>query len=590
MLSINERVSQLRDKMKANNFKAYCITGTDAHQSEYVAPYFFTRAFISGFTGSAGYVIVTLEEAILWVDSRYYIQAKEEIKGSEFIMKKIDSTEDEKPFEYLKNRLAAKDKVAVDMDTISIASYKAEKAGLKDIEFVLCNDLLQDFWCDRQPKPTSKIRSVKLEHSGLEASDKLNKIRQVLTANKADYTFISALDDIAWITNLRGSDVEFNPVYTAFLLISLDQAILFTQKERFSEEILKIAEQDFTISPYESALEVLANFKDKVALYNDKKVSATFISLLDNGRNIVADDPSTLMKAKKNPIELMGMRKAHFDDAVSYVNFLAKLDINPNGQFNEINISDKLEDERKRVPTYIGPSFAPISGFKANGAMCHYKADEATCKVLDAPGLLVLDTGSQFPCGTTDITRTIYFGDQATEEEKRDYTLVLKGHLALSAQRFIEGTRGYQLDVLAKQFMWNYGLSFFHGTGHGIGCNLNVHEGPMNISNKPIDVALEEGMIVSNEPGIYKEGRHGIRIENLIVVTKDIKTEMGQFYTFETLTLVPYENKLIDLSLLTDTELDMINNYHKWVYEELVDHVDDNAKIYLKEACKRLER
>ena len=316
--------------------------------------------------------------------------------------------------------------------------------------------------------------------------------------------------------------------------------------------------------------------------------NSRFVDILSCEDEIIGRDISTDLKACKNPVELEGMRRSHIMDGIAFANAFSKVDFSKvDGTYDEIAISDLFACERAKLPGYLGPSFNPISGFGEHGAMCHYSASPESNARIDHDGLLVLDTGSQFEYGMTDLTRTLLFGE-ATAEQKKDYTLTLKGHLALARARFIHPTRGYQLDVLAKQFMWKEGESFYHGTGHGVGFNLNVHEGPMRISTAPIDVVLEEGMVLSDEPGIYKEGRHGIRIENLLAVQKDIVTEFGQFMCFEVLSLVPYEKRLIDISMLTSEEVGQIDAYHKRVYEELVDKVEPSAVDWLREATRPL--
>ena len=341
-------------------------------------------------------------------------------------------------------------------------------------------------------------------------------------------------------------------------------SLMSDQKERFDSISLAKLEENFILYGYDEVCSVLPSLVHGRARYNDEKVSMAFCSMLGEDAS-VGRDWSTDLKARKNPVELEGMRKSHVMDAVAFINAFSRIDFSAtDSTYSEISISDAFEEARKRLPGYLGPSFSPISGFGPNGAMCHYSATAESNAAIDRPGLLVLDTGSQFDCGMTDITRTLLFGE-ATAEQKKDYTLTLKGHLALSRAVFIQGTRGYQLDVLAKQFMWAEGMSFYHGTGHGVGFNLNVHEGPMRISAAPVDVPLETGMVISDEPGIYKEGRHGIRIENLIAVKEDMKTEFGQFLSFEVLTLVPYERRLIDLALLSNGMLkgEALSNFIK---------------------------
>ena len=588
---IDERLSNLRKEMQKAGINAYLITGTDPHQSEYVAPRWRTRAFISGFTGSAGTVIVTETEALLWVDSRYFIQAEEEIKGTEFRMLKLDTPGFPSPYEWLKENLKKDDVLGIDSNSISITEFSRVSKELKKsrIEVKATDDLLDRIWKSRPAVPTTKCVEMRDEYAGFTASAKVSLIRLKLRENKAKWTLITSIDDIAWITNLRADDIPYNPVFYSYAFISLDKAIIYVSPKRFSSDIRKKAEEAFELRDYTDIFEDIGTLTRKgVGYFDPDKVNYIFAPFVDKPRNIRGRDISTDLKARKNPSELEGMRRAHFLDGIAFANFMAKL--NPTGIYSEIEISERFEEEREKMEGYLGPSFAPISGFREHGAMCHYSANEKSNKKIAEEGLLVLDTGSQFEFGMTDLTRTLLFGIEATEEERRDYTLVLKGHLALASQRFLAGTTGVQLDILAKQFLWQAGMSYFHGTGHGVGCRLNVHEGPMRISSKLIDVPMLPGMVVSDEPGLYKEGRHGIRIENLVAVQQDVNTEFGQFYSFETLSVVPYEKRLIDVRYLTDSEIDRINAYHKWVHDQIYDYVSNEAKIWLDGATSPISR
>ncbi len=588
---IDERLSNLRKEMQKAGINAYLITGTDPHQSEYVAPRWRIRAFISGFTGSAGTVIVTETEALLWVDSRYFIQAEEEIKGTEFRMLKLDTPGFPSPYDWLKENLKKNDVLGIDGNSISITEFSRVSKELKKsrIEVKATDDLLDRIWKSRPAVPTTKCVEMKDEYAGFTASAKVSLIRLKLRDYKAKWTLITSIDDIAWITNLRADDIPYNPVFYSYAFISLDRAIIYVSPKRFSSGIRKKAEEAFEIRDYTDIFDDIGNLTKKgVGYFDPDRVNYVFAPFVDKPRNIRGRDISTDLKARKNPSELEGMRRAHFLDGIAFANFMAKL--NPTGIYSEIEISERFEEEREKMEGYLGPSFAPISGFREHGAMCHYSASEKSNKKIAEEGLLVLDTGSQFEFGMTDLTRTLLFGIEATEEEKRDYTLVLKGHLALASQRFLAGTTGVQLDILAKQFLWQAGMSYFHGTGHGVGCRLNVHEGPMRISSKLIDVPMLPGMVVSDEPGLYKEGRHGIRIENLIAVQQDVNTEFGQFYSFETLSVVPYEKRLIAVRYLTDSEIDRINAYHKWVHDQIYDYVSNEAKIWLDEATSPISR
>lgn len=585
--NIDERVKALRRLMKAEGISAYYITGTDPHQSEYVSPRWRTRAFISGFTGSAGSVLITEDKALLWVDSRYYIQGASEIENSEFILMKIEELS---PETYMEENLEKGAVLGIEERSVSINSFLFLKELLarRDIEVVTTKDLLSSLWQDRPSAPVTKLRLVDVAYAGLTREDKLERVRSVLEKKGVDFTFITSIDDIAWLTNLRGDDILYNPVFLSFAFVDKTKAVLFTAKERFDEKVRAEIEKCFEIREYEEAYTLLPSIAHGKAYFDSTKVNMGFFSVFEKAF-FTGIDITTTLKARKNMIELRGMRRAHKLDGIAFANFMANLDTEPDGSLSEIDVSNAFEAQRERLEGYLGPSFAPISAFAENGAIVHYSATKESNRKIDKDGLLVLDTGSQFYFGMTDLTRTLLFG-KATREEKIDYTLVLKGHLALASQRFIKGTRGYQLDILAHQYLWTAGMTYSHGTGHGVGCNLNVHEGPMRISPAPIDVPLEEGMVLSDEPGVYKENRHGVRIENLVAVQKDVTTEFGEFLSFEVLSLVPYEKELIETNLLTDNEIKLINAYHEWVRDELIDEVDEKAKAWLEKATSPLVR
>ena len=589
-MDIGKRLTGLRRELKERGLDAWIVTGTDPHQSEYVAPRWRTREFISGFTGSAGIVVVTLDKALLWTDSRYFIQAEKEIAGTEYQLMKLETPGTPDFMEWLEANMDENSHVGVDSSSISISLFDSLSKQLseKNIRLEATEDLISPLWEKRPEAPCSPVWQMSAENTGRSAYDKVEDVRSVLRKKGLRWTFISSLDDIAWITNLRADDIPCNPVFVSYLFISLTKAVLFIDKKRFEgeKEILQDVKQVFEIKPYEAVLEALPKLARGAGCFSPAKVSEVFHKALSGKKNVSSPDITTMMKARKNKAEMKCMRLSHIYDAAAYVSFLARLDWND--KYNEIEIAELLEAERKKIPGYIGPSFNPIAGYREHGAMCHYSADEESSSEIKGHGLLVLDTGSQFEYGTTDITRTLLFGTEATEEEKRDYTLVLKGHLALARQHFPEGTRGVQLDAIAKQFLWQYGETFFHGTGHGVGCCLNVHEGPHRISNALIDVPLLPGMIVSDEPGLYKENRYGIRIENLLAVKEEERTEFGEFYSFEVLTLVPYEKRLIDTSLLTEEEKQQIDDYHQRIFNVLHELVDKDVLKWLENATSPL--
>ena len=585
-MQTNERVEALRKEMKKAGLEAWIINGTDPHQSEYVCDRWHSRRWISGFTGSAGTVIITQDEALIWVDSRYFVQCGAQIAGTVFSMKKIDGPEASSPVDWLCQHFGKGEKVGISAETLMISAKKRYEE--KGIDIVATDDLLDLIWTDRPKMPSLPVEKMDDSLTGQCAAEKIAKIRELGNQNGEDYHLISSLDDIAWILNLRGRDIDDTPVFLAHLLIGPDRVKLFTPAGRF----VSVKPEGYEVLPYDSVGDELSSLCNVTVRLNPDRINMHLKNALDRAENVrlsFGREYSTDLKAAKNETELEGMRIAHILDGVALVNFLAMVKRNEY-DFTEVSIAKALSDERELEEDYLGPSFSTIAGFGAHGAVVHYSATEETDIPITGNGLLVLDSGGQYTCGTTDITRTLLFGE-ATQEQKEDYTLVLKGHLALASQIFPKGTTGHQLDALAHRFLWQKGMDYFHGTGHGVGHRLSVHEGPQRVSSKQgtgAPVALEKGMVISDEPGIYKEGKHGIRIENLIAVTEAMKTEFGEFYTFEVLTCCPYERDLIVKEMLSQDEIDAVNEYHRWVKEILIDMVDEDSKEYLLSATAPL--
>ena len=585
-MDVNKKVEALREQMDKAGLCAWIINGTDPHQSEYVCDRWHSRRWISGFTGSAGTVVVTKDKALIWVDSRYFVQCAAQIKGTVFEMKKIDGPDASSPLAFLKETFQNNEKVGISAETLMITAK--ERYQENGINIQATDDLLDAIWKDRPAMPENPVEKMDDGLCGQSAIEKINKIREMGHQRSESYHLISSLDDIAWILNLRGSDIDDTPVFLAHLLIGPASVKLFTPKARFSA----VTPDCYEVLPYDSIADVLSNLSDTVVRLNPERINMKMMNALQKAHNVQISrgrEYSTTLKAAKNSTELEGMRTAHILDGVALVNFLAMVKRNE-FDFTELSIAKALSDERELEEDYLGLSFSTIAGFAEHGAVVHYSATEETDIPITGNGLLVLDSGGQYTCGTTDITRTILFGE-ATQEQKEDYTLVLKGHLALASQVFPKGTTGHQLDALAHQFLWQKGMDYFHGTGHGVGYRLSVHEGPQRISSKQgtgEPVPLEVGMVISDEPGLYKEGKHGIRIENLVAVTEAMKTEFGQFYTFEVLTCCPYERDLIEKEMLTSDEISMIDDYHKWVREMLIDMVDESSRDYLLSATEPL--
>ncbi|MBR6085119.1 MAG: aminopeptidase P family protein [Spirochaetales bacterium] len=585
-MQINEKLDALRKEMKKADLSAWIINGTDPHQSEYVCDRWAARRWISGFSGSAGTVIVTMDRALIWVDSRYFVQCADQIRGTSFEMRKIDGPEATSPIDFLAENFRDGKKVGISAETLMISAM--ERYSRKGISIIATDDLLNNIWPDRPAMPENPVESLDDSLTGMSIQEKICKLRELGHQKSEDYQLVSSLDDIAWILNLRGNDIADTPVFLAHLLIGPSAVKLFTPIARFKDTKI----EGFEVLPYDAVADELSSLKDVTVRLNPERINMKMKNALDKASGVKLSygrEYSTDLKAKKNETELDGMRVAHILDGVALVNFLAMVD-RDEFDFTELSIAKALSDERELEEDYLGPSFNTIAGFGAHGAVVHYSATEETDIPITGNGLLVLDSGGQYTRGTTDITRTLLFGE-ATQEQKEDYTLVLKGHLALSSQVFPKGTTGHQLDVLAHQFLWQRGQDYFHGTGHGVGHRLSVHEGPQRISSKQgtgEPVALEPGMVISDEPGLYKEGRHGIRIENLVAVTRAMETEFGQFYTFEVLTCCPYERKLIAKEMLSQDEMDMVNDYHSWVRDMLLPLVDEESRDYLIRATEPL--
>ena len=584
-MEINEKIEALRALLRKNNLAAYIINGTDPHNSEYVCEHWRSREFISGFTGSAGTVLVTLTDALIWVDSRYFVQCSQQIENTCFKMKKANGPEAEKFIDYIKNTFTNNEKIGISAETLMLKQKREFEEN--SINIVPCDDLLGFIWTDRPPVPETQAEYIPLGISGESTKSKLAKMRLFMKEKCAQYLLVTALDDIAWILNLRANDIPDTPVFLSYLLINSEEAMLFTSENRFKNIKSKCIE--CRILPYESIFDKLSGISGCSVYVNPENTNMKVINAL-SGENIIiveGKDYSTDLKACKNNIELNGMRVAHILDGVALADFMGAVRSNEYS-FTEISIAQCLEDERAKEEAYLGPSFSTIAGFADHGAIVHYSATPQTDRKISGSGLLVLDSGGQYVCGTTDVTRTLLFG-RATKEMKDNYTRVLKGHLEIASLVFPEGTTGVHIDVLAHRYLWQVGLDYFHGTGHGVGCRLSVHEGPQRISSSlKSDVPLKEGMVLSDEPGVYKEGKFGIRIENLLAVVPAFKTQAGQFYTFEVLTCCPYERRLIDKTLLTEEEINLIDVYHSWVYSQLKDFVSKQGLEYLKEATEPL--
>ena len=585
--SIKERMHALRMTFPPNYIKAFIIPSTDPHLSEYVAPHWMSREWISGFTGSAGTVVVLMNEAGLWTDSRYFLQAAKELEGSGITLYKEMLPETPSITKYLSQKLKPGESVSIDGKMFSVQQVEQMKEELAaySLQVDLFGDPLKRIWKDRPSIPNSPAFVYDIEYAGKSCEEKVAAIRAELTKKGAYALFLSALDEIAWTLNLRGNDVHCNPVVVSYLLITQDDVIYFISPEKVTKEVNEyLKEQHVKLKNYDEVETYLNTFTGRNILIDPKKTNFAIYSAINPKCNIIrGESPVALLKAIRNEQEIAGIHAAMQRDGVALVKFLKWLEeAVPSGKETELSVDRKLHEFRAAQPLYMGESFDTIAGYKEHGAIVHYSATPESDVPLQPKGFLLLDSGAQYLDGTTDITRTIALGE-LTEEEKTDYTLILKGHIALAMAKFPVGTRGAQLDVLARMPIWKYGMNFLHGTGHGVGHFLSVHEGPQSIRMTENPVVLQPGMVTSNEPGVYKAGSHGIRTENLTLVCKDKEGMFGDYLKFETITLCPICKKGIVKEMLTNEEIEWLNNYHQIVYEKLSPNLNEEEKVWLQE-------
>ena len=580
---IKERLALLRQELQRERLSAYIFPTADPHQSEYTADHWKGREWISGFNGSAGTAVVTLTSAALWTDSRYFIAAAEQLEGTEFQLMKLKVDGTPTIAEWLGKELTdATDKsVGIDGMTASIATVEELIGDLRQQGGLMLQtnfDVLARIWNNRPSIPLNPIEIQPLALTGEDAQSKLTRIRKALREQHADGMLMAQLDDIAWTLNLRGSDVHCNPVFVSYLLIASRSVTLYINKEKVTADVQRyLADNGIEVAPYEDVAKGLRDYFEYNILLDPDEVNYTLMKAVK--REVVrGTSPVPLMKAVKTEAEQEGFRKAMVRDGVAMVRFLKWLEENP--QQTEVSVADKLEALRSEQPLYKGLSFDTIAGYEAHGAIVHYEATAETDVPLEQKGFLLLDSGAQYQDGTTDITRTIAMGP-LTDEQKKVYTLVLKGHIDLQMLRFPDGATGTQLDAIARQPLWQHGLNFLHGTGHGVGSYLNVHEGPHQIRMEWKPAKLRAGMTVTDEPGIYLEGRFGVRIENTLLVVPAGETECGKFLGFETLTLCPIDVKPIIVEMLTADERQWLNDYHAMVFNRLKNSLNGEEKAWL---------
>ena len=590
--TIEERIRALRTWMKQTGIDAFIIPSTDPHLSEYVAPHWQSREWISGFTGSAGTVVVTGNEAGLWTDSRYFLQAARQIEGTGIDLYKEMLPETPSIPAFLSERLEKGQTAGIDGRVFATDAARSlrEELAIKGIGLKCTPDPMEQIWNGRPEMPQAPAFIYDTKYAGRTCTEKLEAIRAEMKKAEADSLLLSALDEIAWTLNLRGSDVHCNPVVVSYLLIGRDEAHYFINSRKVTPEVAAhLHEAGVSLHTYQEIESYLAQLPAGSLMLEPGKTNYAVRSAIPQScRVIEAPSPVALLKAVRNEQETAGLRQAMQRDGVALVKFLKWLEeAVPQGTETEISVDRKLHELRAAQPLYMGESFDTIAGYGAHAAIVHYEATPETDIPLEPRGFLLLDSGAQYLDGTTDITRTIALGP-LTDEEKTDYTLILKGHIDLAMAVFPEGTRGAQLDVLARMPIWQHRMNFLHGTGHGVGHFLNVHEGPQSIRMNENPVALRAGMVNSNEPGVYKAGSHGIRTENLVLTVPAGEGLFGRYLKFETVTLCPICTRGIVRSLLTPAETDWLNQYHRKVYEQLSPGLNEDERLWLEKACKAI--
>lgn len=589
--SITERIGRLRQCLREQSLSAFIIPSTDPHSGEYVPDHWKTREWVSGFTGSAGTAVITLDDAALWTDSRYFLQAADQLDGTGIRLMKDRLPDTPSIPEWLGQSLSPGAVVGVDgwVNTIGETQALREALAREGLTLRTDYDPVTRLWDDRPALPGTPVSIHPLEYAGVACHEKLAAIREKLLARGVDGILLSTLDDIAWTLNLRGNDVHCNPVFVSYLLITSQESILYVRAEKLTTEVKAyLAQEGVNTEDYDDLQEDLRDYPYATLSLDPGRTNEAVRQAVNPLTKVLLEEsPVPLMKAVKNEAEIRGFHAAMLRDGVAMVKFLKWLEeAVPQGNETEMSIDRKLYECRAEQPLFRGISFDTIAGYKEHAAIVHYEATPETDKPLAPEGLLLLDSGAQYADGTTDITRTIALGE-TTDDERRDYTLVLKGHIGLTRACFPQGTCGTQLDVLARQAMWREGANFLHGTGHGVGAYLNVHEGPHQIRMNHVPTPLRPGMTVTDEPGIYRAGRYGIRTENTLLVVPYRETEFGTFYTFEPLTLCPIDTRPIVRSMLTAEETEWLNAYHRMVYDRLSPLLDEEHRAWLESKTKQ---
>lgn len=594
---MNERLAKLRRLMEERHMDAYLIPTSDFHESEYVGEYFKCRRFITGFTGSAGTAVVTAKEAGLWTDGRYFVQAAKELAGSGFALRKMDEEGVPTVEEYLADVMPQGGVLGFDGRVVNSQLGEAirEKLEHKNVIFSYEEDLVGRIWEDRPEMSMEPVWILDEKYAGKPAAEKIAGLRKDMKEARATVHVLTTLDDIVWLLNIRGNDIPFNPVVLSYVAVTEKDLYLFIHKKTLNGQVREYLEGlKVTVRPYEEIYGFVKSLRGEQVLLESSRVNFSIKNSLDKSNKVIDRmNPTVMAKAVKNPVEIENERRAHIKDGVAMTKFIYWLKKNIGTMdMTEISVSDYLEELRRQQEGNLGLSFNTISAYGENAAMCHYSATRESNKVLKPKGLYLIDSGGQYYEGTTDVTRTVALGP-VTGEEREHFTLVAMSMLRLGHAKFLYGCRGLSLDYIARQPMWERGLNYNHGTGHGVGYLLNVHERPNGIRYKMVpermdSAVIEEGMICSDEPGIYIEGSHGIRTENLIVCRKAQKNEYGQFMEFEYLTFVPIDLEALDVGLMEKRDVEYLNEYHKQVYEKISPYLTEEERLWLKEATREV--
>ena len=596
-MTVIEKIAALREMMQRNRLAAYIVPGTDPHASEYMASHWCEMQWLSGFQGESGTVVITMDKALLWTDSRYYLQAGTELEGSTIELMRESDIDCPSVIDWLCTNIQGI--VGMNPKMYSANTFAAWQAQFADAGIgVQSIDLIAPLWTEGRPAiPQDVLYPYSADFAGETVESKLARVREVLNAKckNGEWALISsALDEIAWLLNIRGNDVEYNPVVISFVVLEPNKCTLFVDANKVDSPAQNYLDfNNIDLLPYEAVYDYIGGLKATI-FYDGARVNrALFEAINDDCARVNIQSPIVVLKARKNAIELEGERIAMRQDAVALTRFFKWLEEEAfaNGQTQtEWTLMEKLHEYRLMGENFVEESFGTIAGYLGNGAIVHYSATADNCAVVKPEGMLLLDSGGQYLDGTTDITRTVWLGGEQPAQAKRDYTYVLKGHIALARARFPRGTRGNQLDALAKQFMWEAGITFGHGTGHGVGHFLGCHEGPQNVRTDNNPTPLEIGHIISDEPGVYRTGQWGIRTENLITVVPVERTEAAttedEWYGFETLTLCFYDTSLVDMSLMTAEEIAWINAYHARVYAEVAPLLNAEEATFLARKCE----